>query len=109
MRIPSAARCPREDKRGIEFDRQTQEVLYVRAAEVGKRQIEFLQDQRDETLDRFAAPRRELQIHFAPIAIAPYALQQSALRQLIDDARECAAVVTKLETDVLGVQRDAIP
>jgi len=28
---------------------------------------------------------------------------------LIDDARECAAVVAKLQTDVLGVQRDAVP
>src|ERR1700719_3006437 len=75
----------------VELAEQAPELVHFGAAEVAQRQIEFLHDQRDETLDGVAA-QGQLQLYFA--SIAAHALQESPLRRLVDDAGRRAAFVT---------------
>jgi hypothetical protein len=54
------------------------------------------------------AGRGEFQFHLAAIPITTGSLAQTTLRQLIDDTRHRAAVVTDLVGNVLGIDRYAI-
>ena len=64
--------------------------------EIDEREIELIDDQRNEALDRLAARFGELQLHLAPIAVAAHALEQAPVGELVDDPGQRAAVVPVL-------------
>ncbi len=92
----------------IELQQQTHELLHLLAREIGQREIQLFHHQRHQALDHLATRGREIQFHLAAVAVPARSLEQAALRQLVDDPRQRAAVVAELSADVLGVDRDAV-